>query len=88
MSVSNSANLIQIDQAEFSKLNYHVMRLAFETQKQLGRLCEEHFRLTAFTGERETWRESLRALLGLSPLRRLQWVNLGRQEIRFVTVER
>lgn len=49
---------------------------------------ETAFRLTAFTDEPETWRESLHALLVLSPLQRLQWVNLGRQEIRFVTVER
>jgi GxxExxY protein len=44
------------------------------------------FRLTALTGEIEEYRQSLVSLLRASPLRAIQWVNMGRRRVQFVTL--
>lgn len=41
MPITGPPVLLPINQEEFSELDYRVMRLAFECQNQLGRLCEE-----------------------------------------------
>ena len=41
MPITGSHALNPINQREFGDLDYQVMRLAFESQNQLGRLCEE-----------------------------------------------
>lgn len=41
MPIIGPAAFTTIRQAEFSKLDYQVMSLAFDSQNQLGRLCEE-----------------------------------------------
>jgi len=47
---------------------------------------ETAFRITALTGATVNHEHSLRALLRLSPLRTLQWVNLGRQKIQWISL--
>ena len=60
----------------------------------LGRQCfhllssETAFRVTALTEGTSNYEHHLRAMLHLSPLRTLQWVNLGRQKIQFVSLTR
>lgn len=60
--------------------------------KLLGnqRLCllspDSAFRITALNGEIEVHRKNLLSLLRLSPLQRIQWVNLGRHRVHFITV--
>lgn len=49
---------------------------------------ETAFRLSALHEDLSHYEQQLRALLCLSPLRSLQWVNLGRQDIRFMTLTR
>src|SRR2546423_13064888 len=41
MPISCELPVRSIDQAEFAQIDYRVMRLAFECQNQLGRLCDE-----------------------------------------------
>jgi hypothetical protein len=60
----------------------------------LGRQCfhllnpQTAFRVTALTEGTSHYEHHLRAMLRLSPQRTLQWVNLGRQMIQFVTLTR
>jgi len=60
----------------------------------LGRQCfqllspETAFRLTALTEGTSDYEHQLRSLRRLSPLRTLQWVNLARQRVRFVSLTR
>jgi GxxExxY protein len=49
---------------------------------------ETAFRLTALTEGISNYEHQLRAMLRLSPLRTLQWVNLDRQRIQLVTLTR
>ena len=49
---------------------------------------ETAFRVTAMTEGASNHEHHLRAILRLSPLRMLQWVNLGRQKIRLVSLTR
>jgi GxxExxY protein len=49
---------------------------------------ETAFRVTAITAGTAKYAHNLRAMLRLSPLRTLQWVNLGRQKIQLVTLAR
>lgn len=44
------------------------------------------FRLTALTGDTDAYRRSLLSLLQLTPLRGIQWVNIGRRKVDFVSV--
>ncbi len=41
MPIISPQDLHPINQEEFAKLDYRVMRIAFECQNELGRLCEE-----------------------------------------------
>src|ERR1700678_829 len=41
MPITNAISLDPIGQEEFAKLDYQVMRHVFESQNELGRLCEE-----------------------------------------------
>jgi len=41
MPITGPPQLQPVTQDEFARLDYQVMRLAFESQNQLGRLCEE-----------------------------------------------
>lgn len=41
MPIAVSLDLSPISQQEFADLDYHVMRVAFESQNQLSRLCDE-----------------------------------------------
>lgn len=41
MPITGPPGLLPINQKEFAKLDYRVMRAAFECQNELGRLCEE-----------------------------------------------
>jgi GxxExxY protein len=41
MPITSPVSLRVIEQAEFAKLDYHVMRHAFDSQNELGRLCDE-----------------------------------------------
>lgn len=49
---------------------------------------ETAFRVTALTEGASNYEHHLRAMLRLSPLRTLQWVNLGRQKIQLVSLTR
>lgn len=49
---------------------------------------ETAFRLTALNDHLSHYEQQLRALLCLSPLRTLLWVNLARQNIQFMTLTR
>jgi GxxExxY protein len=44
------------------------------------------FRLTALPQERDAYERQLRSLLQLTPLRSIQWINLARHTIQFVTL--
>lgn len=63
-------------------------------QASLGAQCfhvlnpETAFRVTALTEGISNHEHHLRSLLRLSPLRTLQWVNLGRQKVQFVSLTR
>jgi len=46
------------------------------------------FRLTALPEGVEDYEPQLRALLRLSPLRAIQWINLARHRVQFVTLEK
>lgn len=72
-----------------------VQRLPLTRGKaSLGRQCfhllnpETAFRVTALTEGISNFEHHLRAMLRLSPLRSLQWVNLGRQKIQLVSLIR
>jgi hypothetical protein len=41
MPISSPVSIRPIQQEEFAKLDYQVMRHAFESQNELGRLCDE-----------------------------------------------
>jgi GxxExxY protein len=41
MPITSSVPLQMIEQAQFAKLDYQVMRCAFDSQNELGRLCDE-----------------------------------------------
>jgi GxxExxY protein len=41
MPITGPLGLHAINQEEFAELDYRVMRVAFECQNELGRLCEE-----------------------------------------------
>jgi GxxExxY protein len=64
------------------------------SQTGLGNQCfhllnpETAFRVTALTENTFPYEHHLRAMLRLSPLRTLQWVNLGREKIQLVTLTR
>lgn len=47
---------------------------------------ETAFRVTALTAGTSNYEHHLRAMLRLSPLRTLQWANLGRQKIQLVSL--
>jgi GxxExxY protein len=47
---------------------------------------ETAFWVTALTEESSNYEHHLRSLLGLSPLRSLQWVNFGRHKVRLVSL--
>lgn len=49
---------------------------------------ETAFRVTALTDGASNYEHHLRSLLRLSPLRRLQWVNLARQKVQLVSLTR
>ncbi|MBC8095589.1 MAG: GxxExxY protein [Akkermansiaceae bacterium] len=63
-------------------------------QTGLGGQCfhllnpETAFRVTALTQSASQYEHHLRAMLRLSPLRTLQWVNLGRHKIQLVSLTR
>ena len=46
------------------------------------------FRITAFPANIDQYQRSLRALLNASHLSALQWVNLGRHKIQFISLLR
>jgi len=47
---------------------------------------ETAFRLTALTAGAEHYERHLRCLLGLSPLRAIQWINLARNQVQLVSI--
>jgi GxxExxY protein len=47
---------------------------------------ETAFRLTALSEEAEGYERQLCSLMALAPLRRVQWINLARHKIQFVTL--
>lgn len=70
-----------------------VQRLALTRgNARLGSQCfhlinpETAFRVTALTEGISNYEPHLRSLLRLSPLRTLQWVNLGRQKVQLVSL--
>jgi len=50
--------------------------------------AETAFRVTALTEGIENYERHLRCLLGASPLRAIQWVNLGRKQVQFSSLIR
>lgn len=46
------------------------------------------FQMTAFTDGIEDYEWELHALLGHSPLRAIQWMNLGGHRIQFATISK
>ncbi len=48
----------------------------------------EGFHITAMTRENAGYQSHLERLLRLSPLRQLHWVNIGRHELRFLTIRK
>jgi hypothetical protein len=89
MPITSPLSLNPIRQQEFAQLDYVVMRHAFECQNQLGRLNPETaFRVTALTEGTEDYERHLRCLLGASPLRAIQWINLARKRVQFTSLIR
>ncbi len=78
-----------LDQEGFARLDYQVMRCAFDSQNQLGRLCPRSaFRLTALPEGTAEYEPQLRALLEHSSLETLQWVNLARHRVQLITLDK
>jgi hypothetical protein len=130
MPISSPASIRPISQEQFARIDYQVMRHAFDSQNELGRLCDEviyqndlaarldlggeetvlrmiplardglrlgnqrshmlasdmAFRLTALPDGADSYEPHLRALLRHSPLRAVQWINMSRHRIEFVTL--
>ena len=49
---------------------------------------ETAFRVTALTEGTEEYERHLRCLLGASPLRAIQWINLARKRVQFTSLIR
>ena len=89
MPISSPISIRPINQEEFARIDYQVMRHAFDSQNELGRLCDEviyQIRLTALPDGAESYEPHLRALLRHSRLRAVQWINMSRHRIEFVTL--
>ncbi len=50
--------------------------------------AETAFRVTALTEGMEDYQRQLRCLLGASPLRAIQWINLARKQVQFTSLVR